>query len=329
MSKRELVLNAFDNKKVARVPVGFWFHFVPEGLFDDEPSHIKRNIEGHQAYFDTFQPDFLKLMSDGYFTYPLPGIKDVRTIADLKNLRAEGVDEWIEKQVKLVKELTSRFGKEVVTFYNIFAPATYVKFELEEFGGVPFAKLVDEDPQAVKEVLDEFAKDIAALSKAVITEGGADGIYLSTQNVQGAHLSKEEYLKYIAPSDLTVLKAANEASDYNILHICGYEGAKNDLSTYVDYPAKIVNWAAVVENVSLEEGKKLFGGRAVIGGFGNTEESILYKGTKEEIQEYTVNLLKNAGTTGVILGADCTIPGDTPYEHLEWVREAAKEFTAD
>lgn len=28
MSKRQLVLDAFNNKPVERVPVGFWFHFV-------------------------------------------------------------------------------------------------------------------------------------------------------------------------------------------------------------------------------------------------------------------------------------------------------------
>lgn len=33
MSKKKLVLDAFDNKKVERVPVGFWFHFVNENEF--------------------------------------------------------------------------------------------------------------------------------------------------------------------------------------------------------------------------------------------------------------------------------------------------------
>ena len=44
---------------------------------------------------------------------------------------------------------------------------------------------------------------------------------------------------------------------------------------------------------------------------------------KEEIESYTRNLLDEAGTTGVIIGADCTIPEDTSLERLEWVRQAA------
>lgn len=327
MSRRELVLGAFDNKKVERVPVGFWFHFAPGNLFNDTPEVIKKNIDGHQAFYDGFHPDFLKLMSDGYFTYPNPAIDQVSTAADLKNVKAVGAEEWIRKQVELVKELTNRFGKEVATFYNIFSPATYLKLLLTQ-QGVSFGKLVEEDPAAVRDALLEVAKDVAALSKAVISQGGADGIYLSAQNLQDIKLSKEDYLKYIAPAELAVLNAANEVSDYNILHICGFKGAKNDLSTYVDYPAKIINWAVTVEGVSLEEGKKLFGGRAVIGGFGNTEEDLLYKGSKEAIQAETKALLEKAGTQGVILGADCTVPSDISYDHLEWVREAAKEFSA-
>ena len=327
MSKRELVLGAFDNKKVERVPVGFWFHFAPGSLFNDAPEVIEKNINGHQAFYEEFHPDFLKLMSDGYFTYPNPAADQVNTAADLKNVKAVGAEEWIRKQVELVKELTNRFGKEVATFYNIFSPATYLKLLLTQ-QGVSFGKLVEEDPAAVRDALLEVAKDIAALSKAVISQGGADGIYLSAQNLQDTKLSKEDYLKYIAPAELAVLNAANEVSDYNILHICGFKGAKNDLSTYVDYPAKIINWAVTVEGVSLEEGKKLFGGRAVIGGFGNTEQDLLYKGSKAEIQAETRTLLEKVGTQGVILGADCTVPSDISYEHLEWVRQAAKEFSA-
>lgn len=327
MSKRELVLNAFNNQEVERVPVGFWFHFAADAFFDSSEETVKRNIAGHQKYVDEFHPDFLKLMSDGFFGYPNEAIKKIKTAADLDRIEKEDAGKWIQGQVDLVRELTGRFQKEVASFYNIFAPATYLSLLLESAGNeLTVAQLAKENPKGLARVLDLIAKDVALLSRRVIAEGGADGIYLSVRNIDG--VGKADYLNVIAPSELTVLENANAVSRYNILHICGYEGHRNDLSTYVDYPARIVNWAVTVENVSLSEGKKLFGGKAVIGGFNNTTDGVLYKGSKEEIEAETAGLIADAGTTGVILGADCTIPSDTPLEHLSWVREKAKEVSA-
>ena len=327
MSKRELVLNAFNNQEVERVPVGFWFHFAADAFFDSSEETVKRNIAGHQKYVDEFHPDFLKLMSDGFFGYPNEAIKKIKTAADLDRIEKEDAGKWIQGQVDLVRELTGRFQKEVASFYNIFAPATYLSLLLESAGNeLTVAQLAKENPKGLARVLDLIAKDVALLSRRVIAEGGADGIYLSVSNIDG--VGKEDYLNVIAPSELAVLENANAVSRYNILHICGYEGHRNDLSTYVDYPARIVNWAVTVENVSLSEGKKLFGGKAVIGGFNNTTDGVLYKGSKEEIEAETAGLIADAGTTGVILGADCTIPSDTPLEHLSWVREKAKKVSA-
>ena len=327
MSKRELVLNAFNNQEVERVPVGFWFHFAADAFFDSSEETVKRNIAGHQKYVDEFHPDFLKLMSDGFFGYPNEAIKKIKTAADLDRIEKEDAGKWIQGQVDLVRELTGRFQKEVASFYNIFAPATYLSLLLESARNeLTVAQLAKENPKGLARVLDLIAKDVALLSRRVIAEGGADGIYLSVRNIDG--VGKEDYLNVIAPSELAVLENANAVSRYNILHICGYEGHRNDLSTYVDYPARIVNWAVTVENVSLSEGKKLFGGKAVIGGFNNTTDGVLYKGSKEEIEAETARLIADAGTTGVILGADCTIPSDTPLEHLSWVREKAKEVSA-
>lgn len=325
--KKQLVFDAFDNKKTQRVPVGFWFHFAPDDLFNNRPEVIRKNVEGHFKFYDTFKPDFVKLMSDGYFRYPNPTLAKVEKVEDLLNAKSGLVDDWIDAQTDLVKELTDHFGREVATFYNIFAPVTVLGFVLEETAsGLTLAELIKNYPDALAYVLNVIKQDLARLAFKVITEGKADGIYLSAKNIQDKAVSKELYHKYITPSEQGVLNVANAVSDYNILHICGYEGARNDLSVYKDYEVKVINWAVVVERVSLQEGKKLFGGRAVIGGFDNTTNGVLYKGSKEEVESETKRLLEEAGTTGVILGADCTIPSDTPLERLEWVRKAAEGY---
>ncbi len=332
MSNKQFVINAFNNREVERVPVGFWFHFVEgeefnQGLQREEI--IQKNIDGHRGFYEKFKPDFIKLMSDGFFQYPNDVLIKGGSTKELKQIKPLGKNHpWIEKQVQLVKSLTDIFGNDVASFYNIFSPATFLRIQLTNSNSkITISDYFKEDKVALKYALDVISEDIAILATRVIEEGKADGIYLSVQNIQDKDFTTKDYLDIIAPSEKNVLQAANKASENNILHICGYEGARNNLTIYKDYNAKVINWAVNIENVSLLEGKKIFGNRAVIGGFDNTAHGILYRGSKEEIENFTEQLLKNVGTTGVILGADCTVPSDIDLKHLAWVREKAIKFS--
>ena len=345
--KRQLVWDALNNRETERVPVGFWFHFASEQEFykglEDE-AIVRKNIDGHLKFYEAFKPDFVKLMSDGFFGYPNAALANVKSARDLAAIKPIGIDHpWFEKQVALVKELTAKFGSEVFTFYNIFGPATTLKFLLGKGndGNRALADLIIEDPKAVRRALDVIANDLSTLASRVIDEGGADGIYLSVQNVQDKRISPAVYRSVIEPGEKAVLKAANRASkaahagksDHpeisgragaaNILHICGYEGSRNDLSLYRDYDAKAINWAVTVEGVPLSAGKELFRGKAVIGGFSNGKGSLIHKGSREAVEAYTDGLLSGAGRKGVIIGADCTVPSDIDLSRLEWIRARA------
>lgn len=329
-NKKELVLAALNNQPVDRVPVGFWFHFTqPEerGLGLAQPEIIERNVAGHFAFYEAFQPDFVKIMSDGFFAYPNERLRNVKSLAALQDLQPVGAQHpWIRGQVDLVRRLTRKFGGEVLSFYNVFAPVKYLRLLQQREENRLVTELLTREPQALKRVLDVIAEDLATLAQAVITEGGADGIYFSVQNIPEPEVTKERYRAVIAPGELQILAAANSVSENNLLHICGFHGNRNDLSWYVDYPAKAVNWAVNVENVALADGKRLFGGRAVIGGFDNTPEGILASGTREQIAAFTEGLLKGAGRRGVILGADCTVPNEIDLRRLQWARDAAAAF---
>ena len=327
-TKKELVQAALNNQPVDRVPVGFWFHYLADESHADafvDPNLAKQNIAGHRAFYERFNPDFIKLMSDGYFIYPNEGLQKVTSVEDLRDVRPLGPNHpWIEKQVELVKNLQDIFGHEVLTFYNIFAPARYLEWSLPSYGKNIIGDFIAEDKEAFKAALAVVAKDVATLSERIIKDGGADGIYFSVQNIDDRRITNTIYKDVIEPGEQTVLAAANKVSDNNILHICGYEGHHNDLGWYTDYKAKAYNWAGKVENISLEAGKKIFPGKAVIGGFGNGKDDVLYSGTEKSIGEETAKILQNAGRTGVILGADCTVPGTIDLKHLEWVRQAAR-----
>ena len=150
----------------------------------------------------------------------------------------------------------------------------------------------------MKNALFTIAEDVKILADRAIREAGVDGIYFSVGCYDG--ISREEYQRIIEPSEFAVLEVANAANDCNMIHICGYAGRKNDLTTFKDYPVKAVNWATVVEGIPLEEGRKIFGNRAVAGGFANTTDGVLYSGTEEQIKAETKRILSAAGSRGVL-----------------------------
>lgn len=332
-TKRELVLKAFKGEKVERVPVGFWYHFAEEDELLNgfhNPDIFAKNVAGHKRFVEEVEPDFVKIMSDGFFSYPNPLITDqVRSIKDLAAIESIGDEHpWFDQQVALVKEVRATFIEDIVAVYNIFAPLTHLKWQISNkvaFGDELVANFLKEDPQTFRHVLKVIAQDLATLVKKIITEAGADGIYYSAQTIQVPGFSSQDYKEYISESDLIVLKAANRAHGQNILHICGYKGASNDVTIFKDYPVQVVNWAVGPEGLSLKEGKRLFGGKTVLGGFENTEEGLLYTGSKEDIQAKARELVAENGQQGIIIGADCTIPSDIDNRRIAWVREALAE----
>lgn len=329
-NKKQLVLAAMDGKDVARVPSGFWFHFLDDEVGADafrDPSLTKHLLAGEKTYIEGFRPDFVKIMTDGFFHYRSEQVEQAREVRQLRGLKPLADDDpWFTAQLAYAKELTRSYGDDIAMFYNIFAANTTFRFmqPVWEQGEALLVSFIQEDRETVKEAFDVLSTDLARLSTRLIKEAGVTGIYFSLQNLLGDGITRAVYDEVLAPGEKKILAAANAASDYNILHICGYAGHRNDLSWYEDYDAKTINWAAIVEGIPLEEGQKRFAGRAVLGGFGNLASEVLYKGTKEAITAETHRLLAAAGRRGVILGADCTVPRDMDWKHLEWVREAAR-----
>lgn len=320
MDKRTRVLNAMNGHDVDHVPVGFWFHFAGEEQKGD------KCVEAHLKYYRETDLDFVKIMSDGYFIYPFPEIK---TADDWAKLTPIGKDHpFIRDQVDRAKKIVDAIGKERCVFYNVFAPFSTIRF----YRGSQQTMLdLQENRYAVIHALDVIAQDNAALAEAVIREAGCDGVYYACQGAEYDRFTEEDYRRIISPSDLYVLERANRFSDNNIFHMCGFAGRKNRLSVWKDYPAKVVNWAVHVEDISLEEGRLLFGGRTALGGFEthfdeHSRRGMLYDASKEELQAYTRDIILRHGKQGLMLGGDCTFDAKTDWERIRWIVEAARSL---
>ncbi len=313
MDKKTRVLNAFNQKEVDRVPVGFWFHFL------GAETKGQACIDAHLNFYNEVNPDMVKIMSDSYFVYPIE--VEIKEAADWRKLKPLGPDHpFIKEQIERVKGVTDKIGNECSTFYNVFAPFSSIRFGSSDD---LVMKHLKEDPEAVMYALDVIAQDNATIAELVLTKGACDGIYYCLQGGEEFRFSTEEYAKYITPSDLYVLEHANKFSEDNILHCCGWAGDKNRMENWQNYPAKVVNWAVYVEDLSIVKGREFFGGKTILGGFDNSPNAVLFSGTKEEVQAETVKIIKEFGKKGLIIGADCTLSAKIDKQRINWVIEAA------
>ncbi|MDR0839562.1 MAG: hypothetical protein LBN99_08010 [Oscillospiraceae bacterium] len=329
MDKKTRVLNALNKKPVDHAPVGFWFHFF------DKANDNDACVQAHVDYYNSVDVDFVKVMSDGYFGFPVDDVK-VESVADLAKIKPIGKDHpWIREQVYRAKKVVEALGKDRLVFYTLFNPLTALRSGFindPRHADEILTAYTKEDKETVKRTLKVVADGIVLLSEQIIKEAGCDGLYLSLQNAEVERFTAEEYNDIVAPSERYVLDEINKLSENNILHCCGFMGTPNRVSLWYDYPVKCVNWATAVENLPLYEGKPLFGDKAVLGGFdthwemnGDTR-GIVYSGTKEEIQAYTRELIINTGKIGLLIGGDCTLEHHIDYERLRWIVEAAKSL---
>lgn len=332
MNKRQLLQKAFNNEEVDRVPVGFWHHFVLgldqfNGLNDK--SILDKVIKGHKDYYEKTNPDMMKLMNEGFMGYPPIMDNKLETAEDLLKIKSIGKDHpWITEQIKHVDTLVNMFSDEVMTFYNVFAPLQVIRIRLEflDLDFERFVYLAENFPEELHQAGLEIQKDLKILIEKLFKETKLDGIYYCVQNVQSEKYDLETYNKYIRPTEIELLNYANELSDNNILHICGYAHHKNDLTFYKDYDAKVYNWATFTEGITIKEGREIFPNKCILGGFDNNPGTIIDKGSKEELEEYVGKLINENGYKGYVIGADCSIPNLIDDIQVRYISDASYKY---
>ncbi len=336
MDRKELVLKTFHNEPTDKLLVGFWHHYLEDELVDGfhNPEYIAQNLEGAKKFKEEFDPDFVKVMTDGLFFMPF-NYEEINCASDFKNFKAtDEMDAYLDKCVEFAKATREIYGNDVLMYYNVFSPTFQINHRMNQTHPLitrgkleaPIVTLMNDDPEATQYALDLIADYTEKLIDMVVGAGIMDGIYFSVSCFNRG-IAPAVYNKYVAPGEKRIIAKANSYAKDNLLHICGWRGNLNNLSVYTDYDCSVINWAVHAEEVPVAEGKKLFHNKCVIGGFGNNNTDLICTGTKEEIQDYVEKIVDEAGTTGVIIGADCTIHLDTPDEHIHWVYEKAEEIS--
>lgn len=316
MNKKERVLNAIKGEEVDRVPTGFSLHFSEEEYFGQAA------VDAHLEFFKETDTDIIKIMNDNL----VPCIYDIKVSSDwnqVKNLSMK--DKFITRQIELVKRILDKVDYDAFSVGTIHGSVASVLHAIEckygyEKGRELITSHIREDSKPMFEAFEHITDIMSQLSQKYI-ELGLDGVYYAALG-ERQYFTDEEFSNYIAPFEKKILGAVRDKGGYNIFHICK---DNLDLNIYKDYEdlIDVLNWGVYEGEVSLEEGRKLFPNTTIMGGLKN-RSGVLVEGSYEEIQQQVSSLIKSFGKKKFILGADCTLPSEIPYERIRQVVEATK-----
>ena len=286
-----------------RVPASFWFHFP------DDQAHGEASVKAHIEYYRQVQPDFLKIMNE----HPYRSEIQLKNPTDWRKLKPAPLkSEFFQAQLDEIKQISDILQGECLTTTTIFNPFS----SGNHASGHRVTQHLKADPQSVSIGLAVIAESLAEFALACL-DAGADGIYFSAQGGEADRFSEHEFLQFIKPHDLAVLKGINEKGELNILHICG---DNIRLHLYCAYPGHVINWAETSpSNLSLKAGKRLFN-RPILGGLDN--RGVIVNGKPTEIESAIHAIIRSFGPENLIIGADCTLPTDIDREKIRLAIEA-------
>ena len=287
---------------------------------------FEKNIIEHKNARKIFDPDVIKIMNDTLMMMPVD-LSFIKEASDLRKIKSFSMDsKFVRKSVELTKRSLECFeGSDAPIYTTAFSPSYTLRWVMRD-REEDLLQFIEEDPESLVIALKSIAKSLIEFNRILIEETGVEGFYYCVNN-QNNFFADSYFTTYVAPSEREVLEKANELSDINILHICGYDGLSNDLKLFKDFKAAAYNWDVNAEGVSLAEGKKLFGGKTVIGGF--EQDQVIYTGTRKEVETATFGILDECGQIGTMIGAGCTLPTDIEEIRLEWVRQASIKYAIE
>jgi uroporphyrinogen decarboxylase len=311
MNKREAMLSLLDpGQTPPYISAAFFLHFDPE--YNAGQAAVDKHLE----YFRATGMDLVKIQYERVF----PPIPTLRTPDDWAQIPLYDRD-FYAPQLRAVEGLVKAVGHEAIVVQTLYSPFMCA-------GQTTSSELVlahiQAAPDKVRKGMEIITKSLMIFVKACI-DLGVDGFYASTQGGETNRLGTGRLFDTcIRPYDLALMDEIDRRCVFNILHVCDYAGSYDDLTPFVDYPGHVVSAPMHVggQPIAPREVARLFD-RPYMGGLDRL--GVIATGSPAEIRD-TVKVVLRDAPERFILGADCTVPSETPWENLKLAIDMAHAF---
>jgi uroporphyrinogen decarboxylase len=310
MNKRDTLLDLIrSHTPPSYVPAAFFMHF-------DRAYHEgQAAIDKHLQFFRTTDMDFVKIQ----YEQGVPPAPPIRKAADWAH--APRCDEaFFEPSIRVAEGLVKAAQDEALVIMTVYSPFMWAA---QLAGAETLAEHLRQNPNAVRAGLEIMTENVLTLVRGCM-HVGVDGFYISSQGGEAFRFPGTDIFQgYIKPTDLAVWDEVQSCL-FTILHICDYAGAYADLTPFLDYPGDVVNCSLKLGERILRptEVAQMFG-RPFMGGL--ERKGVIATGSLDDIRQTAAGVLAEA-PEHFILAADCTVPSDTPWEHLRAAIDTAHHF---
>lgn len=312
MNKRERVIAAINKDVVDYVPCGFSLHFPTASAYGEA------GVKAHLDFFKQTDTDIVKIMNENLVPY----MGELTSAGEYERL-VRGLSiksDFMQAQVDFTKRILDSCDPTSFSMGTLHGVTASSIHPLEKMGMLYddtrayLVKLLREDKAKMKSAMQRITDCMCELARAYV-ELGVDAVYYAALGAETRYFTDEEFAECIAPMDKQIMKAIKEAGGYCFLHMCKDHLNMYRYETYQE-DCDVVNWGVYEAPFSLEDGRKLFPGKTVMGGLKN-RSGVLVDGSDEEIRTEVENIINKFGRTGFILGADCTLATEQDMHRLQ------------
>ena len=308
VNKRERMLQWLAGKTDPNyTPAAFFLHFGAE--YKNGSAAAKRHLE----YFRQTDMDFVKIQ----FEQTYERQEFLQKPSDWSKLALRKID-FYEPLIQTVRELVKSTKKDALILMTLYSPFMCAG----QCATAPvLQRHLEENPEAVKRGMEILTESQMIFVRACI-QAGVDGFYMSTQGNEKGHFANPRiFTNYVKPFDLVAMKEINAACPFNILHVCDYNAPYASYDAFPDYPGHVVNCNTKLTGGEMtpREIAKFFK-RPYMGGM--DRHGILANGTPAQVEAEIRRVVKSAPGQ-FILGADCTVAGETDWKRLRHAIDVA------
>ena len=312
-NKRDAVLALLHTSgRQPYIPAAFFIHFDPAYHFGDAA------VQKHLEYVRATGMDFVKIQYEKVY----PQVPAIKRPVDWAAMPSYPLD-FYEPVLSAVRGLVKEAKREALVLMTLYSPFMCAGHTTS----LPMLTAhLEENPDAVRKGLEAITASLMRFVKECVRIG-VDGFYASTQGGEaGRFRDAGVFTRHVKPFDLVLMNEMKRTCQFNILHVCDYNGPYSNFSPFTDYPGHVVNCNPQLTGARLpwNEIARMFG-RPCMGGI--DRHGLIVSSGPVEIGREVARVL-NEASRPFMLGAECTLPSDVKWGNIRAATDAAHAYRA-